>query len=87
MNTYIKKCWKFFDRGRLKKVYIIERDDRTIHIRVVTLDKDSLAISILQSHWTKATFEIVASCLIHNGLIFDKRSLFTIDVADNNETD
>ena len=69
-ETYTEKGWKFFDRKRLRKIYILIGSNGTYQFRTHILDRDTLSIDTAISYWTRETFEIVATCLLQNGEIF-----------------
>ena len=78
MSVRIVKGWSYFDRKRLRKIYILKNSDGVFQIHTHVLDKDTLTIGKAISFWTKETFEIVTTCLLQNGEIFKNENYIKI---------
>ena len=70
MNSqYTTQAWTTFDRPRLRKIIVMQSNKGTLCMRVKILDRETLEHSEARSYWTPATFELVSSLLMAEGVI------------------
>ena len=68
-NQYTTQAWMTLDRPRLRKIIVMHSNEGTICVRVKILDRETLEHSEARSYWTPATFELVSSLLLAEGVI------------------